>query len=603
MTIKLNNSIRSKLAVDNLARVIGADPELNVLFLGPHATPCINMRSKTIFLPNGDFSNDKYWKLCSGWICHEGGHNRYTEIETTVDFENEYLSKQPGFECIMPDGTASFSSKEEEKKAEIKLKRLHRSINLFEDIQMEEKTGNQFPLSKVMLAEMYSFMVSDGNMTGDGSNIVSYIEMYILNKLRVNQLGQEGVPEILNEFFALADTVLFDMKDRFDSLILEATGVNSTLMACELGLKLYEELEKLRDDLKDKEEQNRLDDSDDSDGTDDSDGSDDSDDPDGSDGSDGSDDSDVSDGSVTSARTTQSFSPAQLRKAIEDLDEYLDTEAEQDNSHDFHEAIKKSISQMASSFSDAEIQNFGFRFGFITLTEEDYNNALAHSRELRKLLSSLNKQIVRRNNRLTDRGSRIHSRKLVEVPMGATSVFKKNGEGYKRSDVGVINLRDISVSMHDVSVLALKANLAFTLACESVNNIDVADLVYPVQKEGYIDILKFFNKSVSSCFSNYENVSSGLHTPTATAINSCVEYFSRLNFSRKVIFIATDGDPSESIDDVCSAVKNAKKHGIDIVCVGYGIDKPLGFDGVYFKKINDISELNSLYKDLIRSLV
>ncbi|WPI29410.1 hypothetical protein [Klebsiella oxytoca] len=46
-----------------------------------------------------------------------------------------------------------------------------------------------------------------------------------------------------------------------------------------------------------------------------------------------------------------------------------------------------------------------------------------------------------------------------------------------------------------------------------------------------------------------------------------------------------------------------KKHGIDIVCVGYGIDKPLGFDGVYFKKINDISELNSLYKDLIRSLV
>jgi hypothetical protein len=34
--------------------------------------------------------------------------------------------------------------------------------------------------------------------------------------------------------------------------------------------------------------------------------------------------------------------------------------------------------------------------------------------------------------------------------MGATSVFKKNGEGYKRSDVGIVNLRDISVSMHEV---------------------------------------------------------------------------------------------------------------------------------------------------------
>ncbi|ENC9862044.1 VWA domain-containing protein [Klebsiella variicola] len=258
---------------------------------------------------------------------------------------------------------------------------------------------------------------------------------------------------------------------------------------------------------------------------------------------------------------------------------------------------------MASTFSDADIQNFGFRFGFINLTEEDYNDALVNSRELRKLLSSLNKQIVRRNNRLSDRGARLHGRKLVEVPMGATSVFKKSGEGYKRSDVGVINLRDISVSMREVSVLALNANLAFTLACESVNNIDVADIVYPVQKEGYIDIVKFFNKSVSSSFSNYENVSSGFHTPTATAISSCVEYFSRLNFSRKVIFIATDGEPSDSIEDVCSAVKNAKKHGIEIVCVGYGIDKPLGFDGVYFKKINDISELNSLYRDLIRSLV
>ncbi|MBL2132594.1 hypothetical protein ELI69_29925, partial [Klebsiella pneumoniae] len=59
---------------------------------------------------------------------------------------------------------------------------------------------------------------------------------------------------------------------------------------------------------------------------------------------------------------------------------------------------------MASSFSDADVKHFGFRFGFISLTEEDYNNARDNSRELRKLLSSLNKQNVRRNNRLSDRG-------------------------------------------------------------------------------------------------------------------------------------------------------------------------------------------------------
>ncbi len=44
---------------------------------------------------------------------------------------------------------------------------------------------------------------------------------------------------------------------------------------------------------------------------------------------------------------------------------------------------------MASSFSDAEIQNFGFRFGFITLTEEDYNNALGKVRISRSFLPKL----------------------------------------------------------------------------------------------------------------------------------------------------------------------------------------------------------------------
>jgi hypothetical protein len=28
-----------------------------------------------------------------GWISHEGGHNRYTELETCISFENEYLIK------------------------------------------------------------------------------------------------------------------------------------------------------------------------------------------------------------------------------------------------------------------------------------------------------------------------------------------------------------------------------------------------------------------------------------------------------------------------------------------------------------------------------
>ena len=581
MSIKLSSSPRTKLAAQNIACVIGADPDLTVRFVGPKTTPHIDMSRKIIYIPDGDFSNDKYWKLCSGWISHEGGHNRFTELETCTSFENEFISKLPGFDYILPDGVPVFSSKSDEKNAIIKLKRLHRAINLFEDIQMEEKTGILFPKSASTLSEMYSLMVEDGFMTCDGTNIVSYIEMYILNKLRVNQLGQEGIPEILNEFFGLADSVLLGMKDRFDSLLLKATGVNSTLMACELGLILNEELEKLRDDLKEKEEKLNT--------------------PENS-GDGNSDDSDDSSSRDNSDLTT-TCKPVQLRKAIEDLDNYLDSENDNEQLHDFHEVLKEAITQMAASFSDEDVKNFGLRFGFTRLTEEDYIKAQNNSRDLRKLLSSLLKQNVRRNNRLSDRGYRLHGRKLVEVPMGATSVFKKGGDGWKRSDVGIVNLRDISASMLEVSVLALSANLAFTLACESVNNIDVADVVYPVQKDSVIDILKPFNKSVANCFSDYENVCSGLFTPTALAINECVEYLLRFNFSRKIIFIATDGLPSDPLETVCEAVKNASKYGIEIVCVGFGIDIPQGFEGVYFRKIHDISELTSLYRDLIRSLV
>ncbi|WP_228719576.1 vWA domain-containing protein [Klebsiella michiganensis] len=127
--------------------------------------------------------------------------------------------------------------------------------------------------------------------------------------------------------------------------------------------------------------------------------------------------------------------------------------------------------------------------------------------------------------------------------------------------------------------------------------------MYPVQQVDCIDVIKSFNKTVSASFLIMKmSLADYIHQLPKRLIR-VLNISIVLNFSRKVIFIATDGDPSDTVEEVCAAVKNAKKHGIEIVCVGYGISKPQGFDGVYFQKINDISELNSLYRDLIRNLI
>ncbi|WP_415824550.1 hypothetical protein [Klebsiella grimontii] len=46
MSIKLSSSLRSKLAAQNIARVIGADPDLTIRFAGRKMNPRIDMVKK-----------------------------------------------------------------------------------------------------------------------------------------------------------------------------------------------------------------------------------------------------------------------------------------------------------------------------------------------------------------------------------------------------------------------------------------------------------------------------------------------------------------------------------------------------------------------------
>lgn len=102
---------------------------------------------------------------------------------------------------------AEFESLAEKRKAYSRAKRLTGLINLFDDVQMEEKVGNDYPDAKRRLAATYALMVKAGRMTPDISsrpeNPVLFIEWYLLNSLRVKVLQQVGHKETLDPFLTM----------------------------------------------------------------------------------------------------------------------------------------------------------------------------------------------------------------------------------------------------------------------------------------------------------------------------------------------------------------------------------------------------------------
>ncbi|MFP1529385.1 hypothetical protein ACLB1R_34800 [Escherichia coli] len=76
---------------------------------------------------------------------------------------------------------AEFESLAEKRKAYNEAKRLTGLINLFDDVQMEEKVGNDYPDAKRRLAATYALMVKAGRMTPDISSHTRKMLSYLLS--------------------------------------------------------------------------------------------------------------------------------------------------------------------------------------------------------------------------------------------------------------------------------------------------------------------------------------------------------------------------------------------------------------------------------------
>ena len=226
MKFDLKSSPRHIQRLTNIASVISGINGIYVIIDNKVSTPYFNTQNNVCVLPNGDYSDERFVKLIEGFICHEAGHGRYTEHEVYREAFVGELINADGFISIDDDLKADFQNLKQKQKAYARACRLKGLINLFDDVQMEEKTGIDYQEAKKRLAVTYALMVEAGRMTVDISstpqNPVQFIEMYLLNTLRVNVLQQEGHKETLDPFFDYAKKILAPVTSEVDEIIHQA---------------------------------------------------------------------------------------------------------------------------------------------------------------------------------------------------------------------------------------------------------------------------------------------------------------------------------------------------------------------------------------------
>ena len=668
MKFDLKSSPRHIQRLTNIASVISGINGIYVIIDNKVSTPYFNTQNNVCVLPNGDYSDERFVKLIEGFICHEAGHGRYTEHEVYREAFVGELINADGFISIDDDLKADFQNLKQKQKAYARACRLKGLINLFDDVQMEEKTGIDYQEAKKRLAVTYALMVEAGRMTVDISstpqNPVQFIEMYLLNTLRVNVLQQEGHKETLDPFFDYAKKILAPVTSEVDEIIHQALSCKSTQNCDSLARKTLALLERLRDEAKEKQQEEEQskdphDDTDESSGSEnepdtepngDSQGEGDGDkegqgddsgdgqapaegnglpdqsggdeqnaensngEPDGESEGDesappGSDDADstpsLNDSSNGNSSDGESnFSPEQWDMLAKLLDDFLNSDEE---SEDFHEVLAKEISVIAACVSDEVKAEFGaseWDVPDLNIDLNVYNEALNISQTLGADLSVLQQVKMRGQFKTRDRGLSFDINRLIQSPMGVRDVFRSQSESKNRGHVGLVIVRDISgsMSLEHRYIHAIKTDLALTLAIEAISKMHVANVIYPFVDKDF-EVIKTFDENAEEKLSKFSLGCKGNNTPTGSALNAALELLLESQFDRKIVFLITDGYPTESAYTINDVFSVAESNGIEIAGVGIKTDVLMGFNEGTFVNVDDISLLPNEVSKLVHQIL
>ena len=619
MTNKLSKSPRQIERLRNIANVISGIPGVEVIISSAVSVPCFNIIDSRVSLPDGDYSDPVFVALCEGYICHEAGHGRYTSKDVWFNSQDAVYESSPGFKG-WEKKVPVFDNRADKMKALAKVRRIAGLMNLFDDVQMEKRTGLAYEQAKHRLAVMYAILCQKGFYTTDttklDANPVDIIEWYILSKLRTDVLGQEGDKAILDDFFAYSEKLFGPLRTEIDLLLKKAHGVNSTEDASKLAIELFELLNRLKEEAnKQKEQQDsQQQDGQQQDGQQQDSQQQDGQQQDGQQQDSQQQDDQQQDGQQQDSQSSNNdngdsseksnFSKSDWVRIADMLEAFVNSD---DESKDYHDIVSNMIDQIAGLVPSEIKKEFGgddSNVPDLVIDLPVYNEALRLSHALSGSLSVLQQAEVRVKNKTRDRGVSFDNRRLIQAPMGVRDIFKAQGLSKQRGQIGVVILRDNSASMVYDSRYehAIKADLALTLALESLSKVHVSNMIFPGH-ESFYEVIKPFNMTVEETLPAFEYGKKGRWTPTGYALKAAIQILQECQFDRKIILILTDGQPSKDDLYIPSLMEMAAKSGVEVAGVGIKTKRLFGFESKQYVQVDDVKQLTRVVNDLVFNIL
>ena len=603
-----------------LAAAFGRERGITVGIGGPQAY----VQGKHIQLPTLPIESDEELEIkAMGFLFHETGHLEFTDTLVKLQSENALQLS------------------------------LYRAI---EDVRMEAARNATYPGSARSLAQLVDLLTKEGRF-GTAESIQSEtpqqaLSFGILVKLRADYLGQPlgelrdlrwaRVRDLLGHAGTIKLEVLLNQMDELDTTAdgMQLVKAISTLLESiadepeepptppeedesQEESEPGSESESAGDTGGSEEEPSDTDDA----GTDSGNGSSDADDGSDSSSSSSGDDatsdldstSDAADSSSTegadndpgqSGDGTGSGSGQETSAGPQDkpnrqaIRQALDEVVDPDNpgpSTDIGDAIAESLQESAEeavSQAGAGTTNDQMSMHRIPRANGGEVEEVAQaSKALRTRLASV--MDARARTRVTHRsqGTRLDTAKVTRLFTGSTRVFVRKDYA-RKVNTAVQILLDRSTSMRDQGRIAVarKASLAAAMGISQIHGCKVAVACFPG-----IEVLKDFDEQVRGVTGRFVVDVDGC-TPLGGAMLAVAPELARRQEQRKMLIVATDGDPDDP-ERVKQLVKLYAQSGVEVVGVGIQSDAVRGLfpSWTVIDKVEDLStSLFNIVKDKLK---
>lgn len=315
-----------------------------------------------------------------------------------------------------------------------------------------------------------------------------------------------------------------------------------------------------------------------------------------------SDDSTSSDTQNTGGQPTEHVDQPEQDSAIEKIKELLQQLEDEDlhaqlPSNDRMDSIQKSLESFESDETachpfDVTKAGQAQQTADVLSTVKQQTNALAI--RIQELLRVATKKKVT----IGHSGRRIVGRKLSRVMIDREPKVFSRKKHAVLLDTSVMALLDASGSMSQSIDLAIAAGAAVSGALDGQKGIENSVAVFPVGGPfgDRLGILKDFENR--ACQARFGGVSTDGGTPLAEAIVSSLEVLYSRKTARKILIVATDGEP-DNLASAAASINAANQLGIEII--GIGIRHNVSHLFTVSDYINSIDQLPITLLNLLKS--